>query len=211
MVNDQDDSSIINFDKLQELFSFYKFPFILGIIGICLFLAAIILLLKNQKDTASVLFETEASSSANTRIKVDLQGAVVSPGIFSLEEGSRIADVIALAGGLSSSADHDWVAKNLNQAAKLVDGGKIYIPSTKEVSSGKSLNNLSNSGDLSSKKTFSLNSASQVELEALPGIGPVTAGKIIAGRPYQSVDELKSRKVVTASVYEKIKDLLTVY
>ena len=211
MVNDQDDSSIINFDKLQELFSFYKFPFILGIIGICLFLAAIILLLKNQKDTASVLFETEASSSANTRIKVDLQGAVVSPGIFSLEEGSRIADVIALAGGLSSSADRDWVAKNLNQAAKLVDGGKIYIPSTKEVSSGKSLNNLSNSGDLSSKKTFSLNSASQVELEALPGIGPVTAGKIIAGRPYQSVEELKSRKVVTASVYEKIKDLLTVY
>jgi len=211
MVNDQDDSSIINFDKLQELFSFYKFPFILGIIGICLFLAAIILLLKNQKDTASVLFETEASSSANTRIKVDLQGAVVSPGIFSLEEGNRIADVIALAGGLSSSADRDWVAKNLNQAAKLVDGGKIYIPSTKEVSSGKSLNNLSNSGDLSSKKTFSLNSASQVELEALPGIGPVTAGKIIAGRPYQSVEELKSRKVVTASVYEKIKDLLTVY
>lgn len=211
MVNDQDDSSIINFDKLQELFSFYKFPFILGIIGICLFLAAIILLLKNQKDTASVLFETEASSSANTRIKVDLQGAVVSPGIFSLEEGSRIADVIVLAGGLSSSADRDWVAKNLNQAAKLVDGGKIYIPSTKEVSSGKSLNNLSNSGDLSSKKTFSLNSASQTELEALPGIGPVTAGKIIAGRPYQSVEELKSRKVVTASVYEKIKDLLTVY
>ncbi len=211
MVNDQDDSSVINFDKLQELLSLYKFPLILGTIGICLLSAAIILLLKNQKDTASVLFETEASSSAKTRIKVDLQGAVVSPGIFSLEEGSRIADAIALAGGLSTSADSDWVAKNLNQAAKLVDGGKIYIPSTKETLSGKSLGTQSDLSNLSSKKTISLNSASQAELEALPGIGPVTAGKIISGRPYQSVEELKSRKVVTASVYEKIKDLLTVY
>lgn len=55
-----------------------------------------------------------------------------------------------------------------------------------------------------------INSASAQELEKLPGIGPVTAGKIIAGRPYTSIDELLVKKVVGRSTYEKISPLVTV-
>lgn len=55
-----------------------------------------------------------------------------------------------------------------------------------------------------------VNSATQKELEDLPGIGPVTAGKIIAGRPYQSVEELLVKKAVGRALYEKINSQLTV-
>ena len=57
---------------------------------------------------------------------------------------------------------------------------------------------------------ININSASQTELEALPGVGPVTAGKIIDGRPYQTLEELKSKKAVGNALFEKIKDKLTI-
>lgn len=53
--------------------------------------------------------------------------------------------------------------------------------------------------------------ASQGELEALPGIGPVTAGKIISGRPYQQIEDLFNKKVVGKAGFEKIKDMVVVY
>ncbi len=55
-----------------------------------------------------------------------------------------------------------------------------------------------------------INTATTLELENLPGVGPVTAGKIIAGRPYVTVDELVIKKAVGRSIYEKISPLVTV-
>ena len=57
---------------------------------------------------------------------------------------------------------------------------------------------------------ININTATQTELEALPGVGPVTAGKIIDGRPYQTLEELKTKKAVGNALFEKIKDKLTV-
>ena len=56
-----------------------------------------------------------------------------------------------------------------------------------------------------------LNTATQPELEALPGIGPVTASKIISDRPYQQVEDLLNKKVVSKAIFEKIKDSLVLY
>jgi len=178
-------------------------------------------LVKTQ-DTPDVIFSSEASVSAKSKLRVDIQGAVMTSGVYELDEGSRIIDALASAGGLSADADRSWLAKNLNQAAKIIDGGKIYIPSVNEVNTGKiqnpksqiqgNLSNLTSSNALGiTSALININTASKAELEALPGIGPVTADKIIAGRLYQTVEELKSRKIIGQSLYNKLKDLLTVF
>ena len=225
-----DDSPFLNTEKLEKFFSLYKFPIISGIVGFILLVAAIGLLVKTrQQGSQDIVFSTTASSSAQSKIHIDIAGAVQNPGVYEVEEGARIQDALITAGGLSASADREWLAKNLNRAAKLVDGGKIYIPSVTEVTSsqvqsskvnppagGQSSGNLSNLGNTSNLLGISIgkvniNTASTAELDSIPGIGQVTAGKIITGRPYQSIDDLKNRKIIGTAVYNKIKDLIAVY
>jgi len=145
-------------------------------------------------------------------IKIDIQGGVMTAGVYNLKEGSRMADALSAAGGLSADADREYLAKYLNRAAKLTDGQKIYIPSVGDATGGQSLSNSSTSlGSIPGQKTINLNTASQAELEALPGVGPATAGKIISGRPYQTIEDLKNKKVVGSALFEKIKDLISVF
>ena len=149
---------------------------------------------------------------------VDIEGAVMNPGVYELGHDTRIVDALASAGGFSAFADREWVAKNLNKAAKLVDGGKIYIPSAQEKNPVQTPNNKSqiqtnNATDNilgTSEGKINVNTASQSELESLSGVGPVTAEKIINSRPYSSVEELLERKVLGKSWYENNKNILLV-
>lgn len=155
----------------------------------------------------SVVFESSASSSAetkSTKIMVDVEGAVVTPGVYELPYSSRVEDAIKAAGGLGQTADQAWISKNVNLAGKLVDGGKLYIPSVGEATA------VQGAQTSSIASLVNINSASSSQLEALPGIGVVTAGKIIDNRPYGTIEELKTRKVVSNSVFEKIKEKITV-
>lgn len=224
--------SIFNVEKLEKLFSIYKTPLVLAAIGLVFFLTGIIYIFKTQNTSSDVIFSSESSVSARlsrSKIHIDVEGAVLAPGVYTMEEGSLVADALVTAGGLSSNADREWIGKNLNRAAKLIDGGKIFIPSLSDVSSGnseirnprlpkpgtggqaKSENSLTNSGNLLGVITgkVNINSASQAELEGLPGVGPVSAMKIINGRPYQTIEELKTKKIVGNALFEKIKDLLS--
>lgn len=146
-----------------------------------------------------------------TKISIDIEGAVIKPGVYDLNSTARLKDALAAAGGLSDEADREYVAKGLNLAQRLSDGVKIYIPSVGEKVEA-SVSSVS-TGNVSSNPSGSINinSASQSELEALPGIGPVTAGKIIGGRPYSDINELLSRKIVGSSVFGKIKDQISVF
>lgn len=146
-------------------------------------------------------------------VVVDVGGAVNKPGVYSLKADSRVNDALIAAGGLSAEADHSRV----NLASKVSDGQKIFVPSISQQltidnspfdsAQGKQLT--SNQGQGVSG-LVSINNASERELDTLPRIGPVTAGKIINGRPYSSIDELVSKKAVTKSVFEKIKDLISI-
>lgn len=156
----------------------------------------------------------ESSPSANIRdlkdskgIVVDIEGAVVKPGVYELPNNSRIQDLLITAGGLSAKADRNYVSKNINLAQKLTDGGKVYIPKINEQGANTNLLPLSPN----TQSVVNLNTASVTDLDKLPGIGPVTAQKIISNRPYQNITELTSRKVVSSSVFEKIKDMITTY
>lgn len=136
---------------------------------------------------------------------VDVEGAVVRPGVIELPAGSRVADAIAAAGGYSAQADLAAAAAQVNLAAALRDGEQIVVPLIGATAGGSS-------GGSSSGGLVDLNSASPGELDALPGIGPVTVEKIVAGRaeqPFTSLEEMVTRKVLTTSQVDKIRDLVT--
>ena len=137
------------------------------------------------------------SATISAELVVDIGGEVVRPGVYKLPVGSRIEDALRVAEGLTVGADTNYIEKYLNRAAKVSDGQKLYIPS-------KSASSVQDN-------RININSASQGELEGLPGIGPVTAGKIMAGRPYQNISELVGRKIVGTKVFEQIKDQISVW
>jgi competence protein ComEA len=142
---------------------------------------------------------------ASERLVVDVEGAVLRPGIIELPGGSRVADAIEAAGGYSPQADLAAAATQVNLAATLRDGQQIVVPLI-GVSAG------GGSGGAGSGGLVDLNSASPEELDALPGIGPVTVEKIVAARaerPFASLEEMVTRKVLTSSQVDKIRDLVT--
>ncbi|MEO7296118.1 MAG: ComEA family DNA-binding protein [Candidatus Limnocylindria bacterium] len=146
---------------------------------------------------------------------VDVEGAVVTPGLHRLPTGSRVGDAIAAAGGFSMRVDAAAAAATLNLAAPVADGDKVHVPLIGE-SVAIPPGSTAPGGQPppgSGSSLIDLNAADGALLETLPGIGPVTAAAIIAARetaPFTSVDELRSRGVVGPSTFEKIKDLVTV-
>ncbi len=177
--------------------------------GLVFVVSAIFFLFKKENSGKVVFSENSASAYSEMKIVVDIEGAVMSPGVYTLDSGARIGDLLILAGGFAQDADRDWTAKYLNQAARLSDGGKIYIPRVGEGISTASVLGTSDGVDTGEK--ININSATLAELDKLPGVGEVTAGKIIAGRPYLTVEELKSKKIVGNAVYEKIRELVDLY
>ena len=137
---------------------------------------------------------------------VDVEGAVVDPGVHSVPAGSRVGDAIAAAGGYSTEVDMAAAAVALNLAEHLTDGQKIHVPARGEVVTlpGGATQPPAGGG------LIDINHADQAALESLPGIGPVTAEKIIAARPFATIDEFDSRDVVGPSVMEQIRPLITV-
>lgn len=154
------------------------------------------------------------SVKVNKIIYVDISGSVVRPGIVQIPNDSRIQDVLIAAGGLAPNADRNYVSKYINLAQHVSDGMKIYIPKEGEnINSnvggglqGDATNLYSNVSGV-----VNINVATASELDSLPGVGMVTANKIISGRPYQNVSELISRKIIGQSVFEKIKDKVSTF
>jgi competence protein ComEA len=158
--------------------------------------------------------EPGSTGAAGKQLVIDVQGAVVRPGVIHLAAGSRVGDAIAAAGGFGPRVAAERVSRELNLAALLRDGDQILVPSRDDSAIPAGAGGGGGSAGASrGTGPIDLNRATATELDALPGIGPVTANKIIAARderPFASVDELRSRKVVGAATFEKIKDLVVV-
>jgi len=163
--------------------------------------------------TNPMLFEPGPSAEAPTQndtIVVDVQGAVVEPGIHALAGGSRIADAIDAAGGFASDADLD-AASDLNLAQPLVDGQQVRVPRLGD-SSGMAPSSNGEPRDGVASGPLNVNTATPEELEALPGIGPVTVQRIIAARqqqPFSSLQDLVDRGIIHRGQLEDIADLAT--
>lgn len=163
------------------------------------------------------VLDDSSTPLTGTLIVVEIEGQVEKPGVYKLENGSRIDDLLIAAGGLSGDADRSWTDKYLNRAAKISDGQKLYIPKVGEQTLGTSANsggvdqNISTNISSDSSGKININSATLGELDKLPGIGPVYGQSIVDHRPYSTTEEMVSKGAIRQSVYDKIKDLVVVY
>lgn len=136
---------------------------------------------------------------ANGTIKVYVTGAVAASGVYELPQGARAEEAITAAGGATSDAD----LTALNLAARVRDEQHLHVPRV-----GESAETNASAGRVN------INTASAAALEALYGIGPVRAQQIIEHRtkngPFRRTEELVELRLVPASVYERIKDQVTV-
>ena len=164
---------------------------------------------------ASSQSKTEGSEKVKSKVTVDVKGAVVNPGVYTLKEGARVTDVIQEAGGMTEDAD----AKSVNIAASLSDEEVIYVANKDEnvsVLDQTSTGQVSDKGGQAVSKDgkINLNTATSEQLQTISGIGAKRAEDVIAYREshggFQSVDDLKNVSGIGDKTLDKIRESLYV-
>ena len=152
-------------------------------------------------------------------MRVYVNGAVAAPDVYELPPGSLVADALEAAGGWTAEANTAVV----NLAQSLTDGAQVYVPSQDEEaavpavvveSRTTSLDVLEDTGATSSGGLVNINTATAEELDALPGIGPSTAQKILDYRDengrFNSIEEIMNVSGIGEAKFNSVKDLITV-
>lgn len=197
-------------NSLEDLLNRYKILIIVGVVGLVLLVGGIIssgiipkTFIKSSKQSAVPSSGVVSGVSKSFEAKVDVSGAVISPGVYTLPIDSRVEDALKMAGGVTEEADPVYVSKTINLAQKIADGMKIYVPKVTE--NPQSNASASQNNSTSGQALININDAPLSDLDKLPGVGAVTAQKIIDNRPYSGIEELVTKKAISRSVYEKIK------
>jgi competence protein ComEA len=163
-------------------------------------------------DVAAAPLEPIAPAKSESLV-VHVVGAVRRPGLYHLHEGERVADAVSRAGGPTRRAD----LAALNLAAPLVDGTQVLVPARVTVAGPAGTPPQGDAwavgGGTGSGAKVSLATATLEQLDALPGVGPVTAQKIIDYRtahgPFRSVDDLDEVPGIGPTRVENLRDLVT--
>ena len=154
-----------------------------------------------------------AAPAEPATLVVDVQGGVAEPGVRQLPAGSRVADAIAAAGGYATDTDLAAAAVAINLAQVLADGEQIRVPRVGDASASVAGDPAASSAQATgSGGMVNLNTATPDELEALPGIGPVTVQKIVAARqeqPFASLEDAVQRGVINRGQLEDIQAVAT--
>ena len=157
-----------------------------------------------------------APSAEASTIVVDVQGGVAVPGVRELPAGSRVADAIDAAGGYASDADLALASTSINLAQPLIDGGQVRVPRLGDSAPVPAASGIAEPGGGGGSGggggPIDLNTATPEELEALPGIGPVTVQKIVAARaeqPFASLEDAVERGILNRGQLEDIQGLAT--
>lgn len=159
----------------------------------------------------------QTEDTAPSNVVVHVVGAVLHPGVYDLPTGSRVVDAVEAAGGALGTAS----LESLNLARILADGEQVYVFTTQEVADGAvapvapggAAASGAASGVSAAGGLVDLNTATVAELDALPGIGPSTAEKIVNDRetngPFASPEDLMRVSGIGAAKFEALKDLVT--
>lgn len=166
-------------------------PLLLVLLAACA--GAVVLLALRPAAPGGVELVIAEPPAGIDEIRVDVGGAVHTPGVVRALPGERIADVIERAGGFTPDAD----PAALNLARRVVDQDVVRVPLL---------------GAAAVAALIDLNHATTAELESLPGIGPVYAGRLVEAReqsPLRSTDEVVERGIWPQHTYSAIRDLIT--
>lgn len=162
-------------------------------------------------DSKEVFNETASiESKENKDITAYINGEIKNPGVYKVKEGSRVEDLVKTAGGFTENADK----YKLNLAKKLRDEDYIYVDKKIEGQNGVAAPQNSKSNGVGQNGKININIASKEELKTIPGIGDVTAQKIIDYREkngsFSTVEDLKKVGRIGDKTLEKMKDKMDV-
>jgi len=160
---------------------------------------------KNKAEIVTKKVEASEKNDAQVtnEVMIDISGEVINPGVYKLQKGAILDEVLMMAGGLTNKANLSWIDKNLNKAEKVTDGQKIYIPN--ELDDETVILGVS-----TSRNMVKINTASVEDLDTLEGVGPAIAQRIIDYRTenggFKSVEEIKLVPGIGDKMFEKIKN-----
>lgn len=177
-------------------------------VGAAIFLLGAVYLYRNWPGgsrqpffAATTTVAAGAGTNATASVWVHVTGAVVSPGLYELQNGDRVADAIETAGGALPEAD----LSRVNLAAKVADGQQVLVPAQGAAAAA--------GGGGEGTGPVSLNSATLDELTRLDGVGPKTAQKIIEYREahggFRSVEELMEVPGIGPAKFEQLRGQVT--
>lgn len=171
-----------------------------GSIALSILLALFLLALRSASSPPAVEVKLADLPVADGVIKVYITGAVANPGTYQLQPGDRYGDALALAGGPTDDAEPLAV----NMARRVKDEDHIHVPRRGEVPPNTT----------TGEPILDLNTATAVQLETLPGVGPVRAQQIVESRTkdgaFRGPDDLVQRKLIPPSMMEGIRDRVQV-
>lgn len=158
---------------------------------------------------------------------VDINGAVKSPGVYCLEGGSLVRDVLKRAGGFKTVYAKEYIDRKINLALPIRNNQKIYLPYIKDVdcelqdfnmrakdiednlTPPESTNSNSQNSE-SDSQCVNINTATIGQLDSLDGVGPSTAQKIVEGRPYGKKEDILNVSGIGEVTYNKFKDTICI-
>ena len=166
------------------------------IVSVVAAIALLVWLLWPRVEPEDISFvESGSAEVRQSEISIHVVGEVVSPGLYQLPIGSRVSDLVEMAGGVSENAS----MSSVNLARILVDGEQVVVKSSVELQQ-----------ELDSK--ISINDASADQLDEIPGVGPSIASKIIDHRekngPFSSLQQLTEVSGIGPKMFENIEDLI---
>lgn len=173
----------------------------------------ILVLRRPEPAPLTILTPTPRATATTAMVMVDVRGAVTRPGVYTLPQGSRLQDALAVAGDVLAGAE----TRGLNLARKLVDGEQIYVPTTAEATAAPTA---AATASRSRTKTptpagrVNINTATIEQLDGLPGIGPALAQRIVDYRSqngsFKRPEDLKKVRGIGDVLFEGVKDLIEV-
>jgi len=189
--------------KILEFLKKYYMYIAVGLFAI----VSLLLSIDTNETESSDYTPTFASENLiETYIYIDIRGSVLNPGVYKVLDGTRLFQLISLAGGLTMEANEQVI----NQSQLLEDEMFIYVPNLEE--NVDSIGDAGEINNVSEDEKIDINKSSKSELETLPGIGPSTAQNIIDYRTeieeFISIEDIMKVPGIGEVTFNEIKDLI---